>query len=127
MPSFTFPAKERLKSSKAISLLFENGNAVYSSPIKAIWIFVTEKSDSPLKVTFSVAKKNFKKAVDRNTLKRRMREAYRLNKNPLQKILPVNDTLSLQIIFIYTEKEIVSYAKVEKSIIEIINKLVNSN
>ena len=127
MPSFTFPAKERLKSSKAISLLFENGNAVYSSPIKAIWIFVTEKSDSPVKVTFSVAKKNFKRAVDRNTLKRRMREAYRLNKNTLQKILPVNDTLSLQIIFIYTEKEIVSYAKVEKSIIEIINKLVNSN
>ncbi len=75
-----------------------------------------------MQAAFSVSSKNFKKAVDRNRIKRLMRESYRLQKKSLQAILEEDDK-SLSIFFIYTGNEIPTYNNVSEKIGEILNSL----
>lgn len=77
---FTFPKKEKLKSQKLIEKLFLEGKAVTSFPIRLLYLQTEFEDGSKIKTGVSVSKRNFKKAVDRNCIKRLLREAYRLNK-----------------------------------------------
>ncbi len=77
---FTFPKKEKLKSQKLIEKLFLEGKAVTAFPIRLLYLQTTFEDGSKIKTGVSVSKRNFKKAVDRNHIKRLLREAYRLNK-----------------------------------------------
>lgn len=78
---FTFNKKDRLKSQKLIDKLFLEGKSVTSFPLKLIYL-KTEFSDGQrIKASVSVSKRNFKKAVDRNRIKRLLRESYRLNRD----------------------------------------------
>lgn len=80
MPSrMTFKQSERLKLEKSIKALFQNGKALSAYPLKLQYLKATDDADFN-KVGVTVGKKNFRSAYDRNTIKRRMREAYRLNK-----------------------------------------------
>ena len=74
----TLGKKERLKSQKLIGRLFEEGTSIKIFPFRLVYI-ATEKTS--LQSSFSVTKRNFKKAVDRNRIKRLIKEAYRLEKN----------------------------------------------
>jgi ribonuclease P protein component len=74
----TLGKKERLKSQKLIGRLFEEGTSIKIFPFRLVYI-ATEKIS--LQSSFSVPKRNFKKAVDRNRIKRLIKEAYRLEKN----------------------------------------------
>ena len=86
--SLTFKKQERLKSKKTIELLFKNGNIINEFPVKAVWIKTTlPEKDAVSQVSFSVPKRLFKKAIDRNRIKRLLRESYRLNKPLLISIL----------------------------------------
>lgn len=76
----TLGKTERLKSRKLIKKLFEEGISIKNYPFRLVYI-VTETS--PIKSSFSVPKRNFKKAVDRNRIKRLIKEAYRLEKKNL--------------------------------------------
>ena len=76
----TFNKSEKLKSKKLIDTLFIEGKAIKVFPLKLIYLETTYDSSIPVKTGVSVSKRNFKKAVDRNRLKRLLREAYRLNK-----------------------------------------------
>ena len=76
-------------------------------PIKAIYLPV-EKQDFALKAGFGVSNKNFKKAVDRNRVKRLMRESYRVQKNYLSEKL-TSAGRQLVVFFIYTSKELPDY------------------
>lgn len=78
--NFTFPKKEKLKSQKLIEKLFLEGKAVTVFPIRLLYLQTTFEDGSKIKTGVSVSKRNFKKAVDRNRIKRLLREAYRLNK-----------------------------------------------
>ena len=78
---FTFHKNERLCSKKIIERLFAEGKSLFVHPLKAVYFETTLKTEVPCQVAFAVSKKSFKRAVMRNLLKRRMREAYRLNKN----------------------------------------------
>ena len=69
----TLTKAERLRSRKTISLLFEKGKAISIHPVKMLWIQVENKEGAILQLGVAVPKKNFKRAVDRNRLKRRMR------------------------------------------------------
>jgi ribonuclease P protein component len=121
--SHTFRKTERLSSKKDIQELFKNGSSFYLYPFKVICL--QNSTSKAHQLLFSVPKRNFKRAVDRNLLKRRMREAYRLHKHLLH-----TESQVLSIAYIYTSREIVSYEVVasalEQSLIRI-NKYVEKN
>lgn len=78
----TFPLKEHLKSKKAIEKLYAEGAAVTAFPLRAVFLEVSADEQEPTAaILISVAKKRFRHAVDRNLVKRRIREAYRTGKH----------------------------------------------
>lgn len=77
---FTLGKKERLKSRKLIERLYKEGKSVKAFPLRMVYLQIDHTSSFPAQVGVSVAKRNFKKAPDRNRLKRLMRETYRLQK-----------------------------------------------
>lgn len=77
---FTYQKKERLKNQKLIEKLFLEGKSISVFPLRIIYLKTAFEDGSKLKTGVSVSKRNFKKAVDRNRIKRLLREAYRLNK-----------------------------------------------
>lgn len=79
MSAYSFKKGERLSSKKAISSLFQSGKSVISHPVRILYE-VTETGIYPAALAISVPKRSFKRAVDRNTIKRKIREAYRLYK-----------------------------------------------
>lgn len=79
----TLGKQERLKSRKLIELLFTNGKSVKSFPLRMVFLEVSQTSKFPIQAAFSVPKRSFKKAVDRNRIKRLLRETYRLQKEML--------------------------------------------
>ncbi len=78
---FTLGKQERLKSKKLIEKLYKDGNSLKVFPLRMVYLQIEHTSNFPTQVGVSVAKRNFKKAPDRNRLKRLMRETYRLQKN----------------------------------------------
>ena len=76
----TLGKKERLKSKKLIGRLYTEGSSVKAFPLRMMYLQTLHTSNFPAQVGVSVAKRNFKKAPDRNRLKRLMRETYRLQK-----------------------------------------------
>lgn len=77
----TFKKSEKLKSKKLIEQLFLESRSVSAFPLRLVYLKTSFKDGSNIKTGVSVSKRNFKKAVDRNRIKRLLREAYRLNKN----------------------------------------------
>ena len=124
MSEFSFTKKERLKSQKAISKLFETGRSLFSYPVKFLYIIEKLPDDNycPVKCGFSVSKRNFRLAVDRNLLKRRMREAYRLNKNKLM-IKTRGQRISLNLFIIYVSKEKEDFFKIQQGITRGLNHI----
>lgn len=120
---FSLSKNERLKSKKQIDALFLTGEAFFVFPYKVKYCFkATDNSITELKFAVSVPKKNFKKAVDRNRLKRLSREAYRLHKAVLEDALTINQK-SFNAMFIYTHNELLTYTEVEKAMIKCIEKI----
>ena len=78
-----FNKEERLCSKKSLDLLFKNGSSFLLYPFRVTYLFVAEPHIFPAQVVINVAKKRYKHSVDRNLIKRRTREAYRLQKEQL--------------------------------------------
>lgn len=112
---FTFSKSERLSSKKDIALLYTTGQSKSFYPLKIFWREHVLESEYPVRIIITVPKRSFKKAVDRNLLKRRIREAYRLNKTPLYESLSqVEKKLDLLIMFVGKEK--VLFPEIEKAL-----------
>ncbi|SFC96673.1 ribonuclease P protein component [Algibacter pectinivorans] len=79
--NYTYGNKEKLKSKKLIDQLFTEGKSVSAYPLRLVYLGTTFNEDLIAKTGVSVSKRNFKTAVDRNRIKRLLREAYRLNKS----------------------------------------------
>jgi ribonuclease P protein component len=119
----TFKKTEKLCSKKAIEALFERGNSFYIFPFQVVWLESPLENPVPAQVAFSVSKKSFKRAVRRNLIKRRIREAYRKNKNKLYEFLEGADRKIIFII-IYKGDFIPDYLSVEESVRLMIEKLI---
>ena len=119
----TFNKSERLCSRKIIGTLFEEGNIFYNSLFKVVWTISQIPSSGPSQVAFSISKRSFRLAVTRNLIKRRMREAYRKNKNILYDHLTTQN-IQLAFVVILRGKAIPDYVTIEKSIKEMIGKLI---
>jgi ribonuclease P protein component len=123
---YTFPKTERLHSKKIIQELFEKGSSFYLYPFKIVYLSNPYDNDQSLpQFLVSVSKKKFKKAVDRNKIKRRIKEAYRLNKHSLEHEEATTKSLCLGLI--YTGKEIHEYKLIESKVKKLIVKLVELN
>jgi ribonuclease P protein component len=111
--SFEFPSEQRLKSRKTITHLFTKGSGFMAYPFRVMWCRQDESAKSSLQMAVSVPKRNFKHAVDRNLLKRRSREAWRLHKADL----PTHpDKKNIAFMLIYVAKEKLSYQDIERGI-----------
>jgi len=123
---YTLGKDERLKSRKAIEELFSNGQRMSSGLFRVIY---KRAGIAELRVGVGVSKGLFKKAVDRNRIRRLLREAYRLNKNLLQEALQ-QQAAGLHLFISYAGKDVPEYKTVEEATKNILNKLlkrVNEN
>ncbi|XOV92270.1 MAG: ribonuclease P protein component [Bacteroidota bacterium] len=114
---FTFQKSERLTGKKSIEELFKNGSSFYIHPI-AFKFMLVDASVSH-RVLFAVSKRSLKRAVDRNLIKRRLREAYRLNKHQLS---PKNNSF-YNLAFIYADTKILSYEEIETKLYQLLKRL----
>ncbi len=121
--NFGISIHEKLKSKKQITELFNTGKHVFINSIHIVWQYSLLNEDN-LKFGVSVGKRNFKRAVKRNVLKRRMREAFRMNKSDLiQHLLFTNRKIEFMIIF--KAKEELSFQIIEVDLQKAIAKLKN--
>lgn len=123
-----FKKEERLHEKKLIGTLFKEGKSFYKFPFKVLYYKLEEAESYPAKVLISVSKHNFKRAVDRNRIKRLIREAYRKNKYILLGEEPVLEAprTTWVIGLIHKGNVIPGYEEVEKKIILILHELVKN-
>ena len=122
---YTFPKEEHLCRKKLIDELFgKQGSSFGVYPLRIVWVASPAPTAAAPQVLISVSKRTFKRAVDRNRLKRLIREAYRLNKYRLLEQPSGHQVALLGIIF--TGKEKSPLALVEKRLISALNRLLNT-
>lgn len=118
---YTLGKNERLKSRKEIEQLFNSGKRFSENPLK-IFFLISDSSKQILKMGVGVSSKNFKKAVERNRIKRQIREAWRLQKKYLESRLEILNQ-QLNVFIIYTGREIPATKQLTEAMKEVMYKL----
>lgn len=118
--NYTYSKDEKLKSRKLIKELFENGKSVTVFPLRMIYLKKEHLGKFRVKAGVSVSKRNLKRAVDRNRIKRLLRESYRLNKY----LLYLNLEEQYVMLFIYLAKEKKSFSLIEDKMKELMQKFL---
>jgi ribonuclease P protein component len=111
---YTFSKEERLSWKRHIDLLFEKGQSFVAFPLRVIYLLLDEKKEVPASILISVSKRKFNRAVKRNQIKRRVREAYRMQKHDLINPLAEKEQ-AMFVAFLYIDKEVHSFATIEKA------------
>ena len=123
----SFKKEERLCSKKVIDLLYKSGSSFFLYPFKIQFIInPTITSNSPIQVLFIVPKKRLKKAVDRNLVKRRMREVYRCHKQTLLYAALPDSNIKIAISYLYVGNGIESFEQIENSIKKSMSQLIRN-
>jgi len=121
MAKHTLQKSERLKSQTTINALFSVGKSLFKFPLKIQYNLVTEQS-TPLLFAVSVPKKKFKKAVDRNKIKRLIRESYRTSNTSLKDVL-AEKSQQIVLMVIYVGHEIPKFKQVDKAMKKLLKEL----
>ena len=119
---FEFPKNQKLCNEKSIEILFENGKSLSEKPFRIIYSIDYNNEDVFLKALIVVPKKRVRLASDRNVIKRRVKEAYRLQKSELEKYLKSNNQ-QLNLAIIYQKHEILDYKLIEVKIKLLLSRL----
>ena len=119
---YTFPKSQRLTSKKEIDQVFAEGKVLKQFPLIVRYLVNLDMEKECLKAVFSVPKRRFPKATARNKVRRKLKEAYRLNKYLLEQ--PLEDSNhKMALFFVYTGKENITYAILEQKIQVILKEL----
>jgi ribonuclease P protein component len=120
---FQFFKQEHLTNHKIIDHLFKEGKSVFVYPFKIIWCNANYNSLFPAQVLFSVPKKIFKRAVKRNSIRRKIKEAYRLNKNAFYTQLNINEK-KIALAIIYLSKDDLPFTNIQSKLLIGISNLI---
>ncbi|MFC4722822.1 ribonuclease P protein component [Geojedonia litorea] len=120
---FTFRKKDKLKSQKLIERLFLEGKSVSAYPLRLVYLQTNHEDNSVIKAGVSVSKRNFKSAVDRNRIKRLLRETYRLQKHQYFN----NITTSYALMILYIGKEEISFEEIGLKMNQLFKKFIDAN
>jgi ribonuclease P protein component len=113
---------QKLCGETTVNLLFTQGASFIAYPVRVVWLSKPASKDPVIRILVSVPKKKLKHAVDRNRIKRLIRESHRLNSASLKALVQVKQ-MELQLSFIWIPTEMLEYARVEKKIKEALSKL----
>ncbi|WP_209401287.1 ribonuclease P protein component [Pseudozobellia sp. WGM2] len=119
---FKFSKKEKLKSKKLIDQLFAEGKSVTAFPLKLIYLRSQLPENVQVQAGVAVPKKNIKSAVNRNRIKRLMRENYRLNKHQVFN----NSEGSFAFLFLYLGKKMPSFTEIESAMGKTLSKFLRA-
>ncbi|PSL03992.1 ribonuclease P protein component [Cecembia rubra] len=120
--NFRLPKNERLHSKKLIKELFDKGSSFFLYPIKVLILDAPQDVQETHQVLFSVSKKKIKKAIDRNLVKRRLKEAYRLNKSEILANIETKKLIGL----IYVSPEIATFQVIEQKMKKVLYKIAET-
>ena len=121
---FQFPKKQKLCSEKSIENLFAKGSYISEQSFRIVWKFEKNNHQVAVKSLIIVPKKNIKLAKNRNIIKRRIKEAYRLQKNDLEEVLD-STKKQLNLAIIYQCDKLLNYNVLEQKIILLLKRLIN--
>jgi ribonuclease P protein component len=120
---FTFRKAERLSHRKQIDSLFNEGLSFNLPPFKVFYLLEESRTDAPVKVLMTVSKRKYKRAVDRNRIRRLMRETYRLHKHKLaDRFLALSGCLHIGFIYTGGSKDI-GFEEMEQPMIRCLERL----
>lgn len=125
MGEFSLGKNYKLCSKVLIEELFKSGTTIKSYPLIAI-IKSTEFTDkTPFKIVFSAPKRTFRKAFQRNRIKRICKEAVRLNKSVLESYLNENQK-QLALFLVYSSKDELNHIQLQKKVVKLFNEIIKS-
>lgn len=124
----TFRKAEKLCKIKSIDRLFSKGDSFIAYPLRVVYFigdeWEGERASSHATILVSVSKKKFKRAVERNRVKRLVREAYRLNKSQLVDVAR-SENKQIEIAFLYLKSELPIYEEIEKAMLKALSVLTD--
>lgn len=122
MNEHSLPKSEKLCSRTAINRLFAEGSAFIVYPLRVVYR-IDDDSTAPPQFFVNIPKRNFKRAVKRVYLRRRIREAYRLHKEILAEPL-LQRQQSMHVAFLYLDKNLNDFHTIERKMVEALQRLV---
>lgn len=136
--SYKFPKSERLHHRTLVNNLFDKGEVIYANPLRLTYRLITPdrlsaesrlelaKEIEHVQMMVTIPKKKIHHAVGRVLLRRRIREAYRLNRlELLDKVISRNDKAYLSLSFIYLSDSVADYAEIDKKMQILLSKLIH--